>query len=162
NFTRAAKRLNVSTSGLSHAIRRLEEQLGVRLLSRTTRSVRPTDAGQELLSQLEPAMQDVRGALSRLARRQERPVGRLRLGLPRYAALAVLGPKIGEFTRKYPEVVLDITTNDSLTPDIVGAGFDAGIQFGEFIARDMVAVRVSADYRAAIVGSPTYFESHPA
>jgi DNA-binding transcriptional LysR family regulator len=142
-------------------VRRLEEQLGVRLLARTTRSVMPTDAGQELLSHLRPALDDVRGALSRLARRQEHPVGRVRLVLPRYAALAILGPKIGEFTRKYPEVVLDVTTNDNLSPDIVGAGFDAGIHFGEFIARDMVAVRVSADYRAAIVGSPAYFETHP-
>src|SRR6266853_1906452 len=115
SFTRAAKRMGVTQSALSHAIRGLEEQIGVRLLARTTRSVAPT---------------------------------------------AVLAPKLGQFARDYPDVVLDVTTDESRV-DLVAAGFDAGIHFGEFIERDMVAVRVSPDPRPAIVGSPTYFESHP-
>jgi DNA-binding transcriptional LysR family regulator len=159
SFTRAAKKLNVSTSGLSHAIRRLEEQIGVRLLARTTRSVLPTEAGEELLAHLRPALADVQGTLTRLAGRQQRPVGRVRLVLPRFAAISILGRKLAQFVRDYPDVVLDITTDDSHL-DLVAGGFDAGIQFGEFIAQDMIAVRVSPDHRAAIVASPVYFESH--
>jgi DNA-binding transcriptional LysR family regulator len=159
SFTRAAKRLNISTSGLSHAIQRLEEQIGVRLLTRTTRSVSPTDAGEQLLAQLRPALGDIRTTLTNLSGLQSRPVGRLRLLVPRLAAKSVVAPKLGQFARDYPDVELDITTDDSRI-DLVAAGFDAGIQFGEFIAQDMVAVRVSPDLRPAIVGAPTYFESH--
>jgi DNA-binding transcriptional LysR family regulator len=159
SFTRAAKRLNMSTSGLSHAIRRLEEQIGVRLLTRTTRSVSPTDAGEQLLRQLRPALSDIRGVLTTLSGLQSTPIGRIRLLCPRLAAKTVVGPKLGQFVRDYPGVELEITTDDSRV-DLVSAGFDAGIQFGEYIAQDMVAVRVSPDLRPAIVGAPTYFESH--
>src|SRR4051812_6699820 len=157
SFTRAAKRLNISTSGLSHAIRRLEEQIGVRLLARTTRSVSPTEAGEQLLARLRPALGQIRDTIEQLAGLQARPVGRVRLVTPRVAAKAVLAPKLGLFARDYPEVVLEVTTADSHI-DLVAAGFDAGIQFGEYIAQDMVAVRVSADIRPAIVGSPAYYE----
>jgi DNA-binding transcriptional LysR family regulator len=160
SFTRAAKRLNISTSGLSQAIRKLEEQIGVRLLTRTTRSVSPTDAGEQLLAHLRPALGDIRTTLTNLSGLQSRPVGRVRLLVPRLAAKAVVAPKLGRFARDYPEVELDVTTDDSRM-DLVAAGFDAGIQFGEFIARDMVAVRVSPDLRPAIVGAPAYFASHP-
>jgi DNA-binding transcriptional LysR family regulator len=160
SFTRAAKRLNISTSGLSHAIRRLEEQIGVRLLTRTTRSVSPTDAGTQLLAQLRPALSDIRGVLTTLSGLQSTPVGRIRLLCPRLAAKGVVGPKLGQFVRNYPGVELEITTDDSRV-DLVSAGYDAGIQFGEFIAQDMVAVRVSRDIRPAVVGAPTYFSSHP-
>jgi DNA-binding transcriptional LysR family regulator len=159
SFTRAAKRLNISTSGLSHAIRRLEEQIGVRLLTRTTRSVSPTDAGEQLLAQLRPALGDIRTTLKNLSGLQSRPVGRLRLLVPRLAAKSVVAPKLGQFAREYPHVELDVTTDDGRI-DLVAAGFDAGIQFGEFIAQDMIAVRVSPDLRPAIVGAPTYLESH--
>jgi DNA-binding transcriptional LysR family regulator len=159
NFTRAAKRLNISTSGLSHAIRRLEEQIGVRLLTRTTRSVAPTDAGEQLLAHLRPALGDIRTTLTNLSGLQSKPVGRVRLLVPRLAAKTVIAPKLGQFARDYPDVELDITTDDSRI-DLVAAGFDAGIQFGEFIAQDMVAVRVSPDLTPAIVGAPAYFESH--
>jgi DNA-binding transcriptional LysR family regulator len=158
SFTRAAKRLNISTSGLSHAIRRLEEQIGVRLLARTTRSVSPTEAGEQLLLRLRPALAEVRETLEQLAGLQARPMGRVRLLVPRVAARSVLAPKLGRFARDYPDVVLDVTTDDSHV-DLVAAGFDAGIQFGEYIAQDMIAVRVSADHRPAIVSSPAYFES---
>jgi DNA-binding transcriptional LysR family regulator len=159
SFTRAAKRLNVSKSGLSHAIRRLEDDIGVRLLARTTRSVSPTDAGEQLLASLRPALADIRGTLTTLSGLQQRPIGRLRLLVPRLAAKSVLAPKLGAFVREYPDVVLDITTDDSHV-DLVAAGYDAGIQFGEYIAKDMVAVRVSPDQRPAIVGSPRYFRDH--
>jgi DNA-binding transcriptional LysR family regulator len=159
SFTRAAKRLNISTSGLSHAIRRLEEQIGVRLLTRTTRSVSPTDAGEQLLAHLRPALGDIRTTLTNLSGLQSKPVGRVRLLVPRLAGKTVVAPKLGRFARDYPDVELDITTDDSRI-DLVAAGFDAGIQFGEFITQDMVAVRVSPDLRPAIVGAPTYFESH--
>jgi DNA-binding transcriptional LysR family regulator len=160
SFTKAAKRLNISTSGLSHAIRRLEEQIGVRLLTRTTRSVSPTDAGEQLLAQLRPALSDIRGVLTSLSGLQSTPVGRIRLLCPRLAARMVVGPKLGQFVRDYPAVELEITTDDSRV-DLASAGYDAGIQFGEFIAQDMVAVRVSPDLRPAIVGAPAYFASHP-
>jgi DNA-binding transcriptional LysR family regulator len=160
SFTRAAKKLNISTSGVSHAIRRLEEQIGVRLLTRTTRSVSPTDAGEQLLAHLRPALADIKGTLTNLSGLQSKPVGRVRLLCPRLAAQAVLAPKIGRFALDYPDVELDITTDDSRL-DLASAGFDAGIQFGEYIAQDMVAVRVSPDLIPAIVASPAYFESHP-
>jgi DNA-binding transcriptional LysR family regulator len=160
SFTRAAKQLNISTSGLSHAIRRLEEQIGVRLLTRTTRSVSPTDAGEQLLAHLRPALADIRGTLTTLSGLQTKPIGRVRLLCPRLAAKTVLAPKLGQFARHYPEVVLEVTTDDSRV-DLVAAGFDAAIHFGEYIAQDMVAVRVSPDIRHAIVAAPTYFASHP-
>src|SRR6476469_4814161 len=159
SFTPAAKHLNISTSGLSHAIRRLEEQIGMRLLTRTTRSVSPTEAGEQLLAHLRPALADIRGTLTSLSGLQTRPVGRVRLLCPRLAAKTVLAPKLGVFVREYPDVVLEVTTDDSRM-DPVAAGFDAAIHFGEFIAQDMVAVRVSPDIRHAIVGAPSYFASH--
>jgi DNA-binding transcriptional LysR family regulator len=159
SFTRAAKRLNISTSGLSHAIRRLEEQIGVRLLTRTTRSVSPTDAGEQLLAHLRPALADIRGTLTTLSGLQTTPVGRMRLLCPRLAAKTVLAPKLGQFVRDYPGVILEVTTDDSRI-DPVAAGFDAAIHYGEFIAQDMVAFRVSPDIEHAIVGAPSYFQSH--
>jgi DNA-binding transcriptional LysR family regulator len=159
SFTRAAKRLNISISGLSHAIRRLEDEIGVRLLARTTRSVSPTQAGDQLLASLRPALADIRGTLTQISGLQERPVGQIRLLVPRLAAKTVVAPKLGAFVRAYPDVVLDITTDDSHV-DLVAAGYDAGIQFGEYIAQDMIAVRVSPDVRPAVVASPDYFRAH--
>jgi DNA-binding transcriptional LysR family regulator len=159
SFTKAARRRGVSQSALSHAIRGLEEEIGVRLLARTTRSVAPTEAGDELLRALRPALSDVRAALGKLAGMRGRPAGRVRLIVSPLAASSVLGPKLGEFARTYPDVVLDITTDESRV-DLVASGYDAGIHYGEFIEQDMVAVRVSPDHRPAIVGSASYFESH--
>jgi DNA-binding transcriptional LysR family regulator len=161
SFTRAAKRLRVSQSALSHAIRGLEEQIGVRLLARTTRSVAPTDAGEQLIASLRPALGDIRGALGRISGLSGTPTGRVRLVVSPLAAAAVLAPKLAQFARDYPDVVLDVTSDESRV-DLVAGGFDAGIHFGEFIEQDMVAVRVSPDQRPTIVGSPGYFESHPA
>ena len=160
SFTKAAKRLGVSPSAMSHAIRGLEEDIGVRLLSRTTRSVAPTEAGERLLLRLRPALTDVQDAVGELSGLRDKPAGRVRLLVPRLAGTTVLGPKLAKFAHDYPDVVLDITADDSRM-DIVAGGFDAGIHFGEYIQKDMIAVRVSKDHRAAIVGSPSYFKSHP-
>src|SRR5580765_8104702 len=161
SFTRAAKRLGVSSSALSHAIRGLEERIGVRLLSRTTRSVAPTDAGEQLIGRLRPALGDVASVLDEIVEQRERPAGRVRLVVSPLAASMVLAPKLGRFARAYPDVVLDVTTTNAMRLDLVAGHFDAGIHLGEFIERDMIAVRVSADQRAAIVGAPAYFAAHP-
>src|SRR3954468_14281014 len=160
SFTGAAKRLGVSPSAVSHSMRELEEDMGVRLLSRTTRSVAPTGPGEQLLARLRPAFADIGEALGQVSGLRNKPAGRVRLLLPRLATNSVLAPKLGEFVRDYPDVVLDVTTDDSRM-DIVAGGFDAGIHFGEYIEKDMIAVRVWPDHPPAIAGSPSYFESHP-
>src|SRR4051794_15295701 len=160
SFTKAAKRLGVSPSAMSHAIRGLEEDLGVRLLSRTTRSVATTEAGEQLLVRLRPALTDLQDALNQISGLRDKPTGHVKLLVPRLAGTVVLGPKLATFTREYPDVVLDITADDSRL-DIVAGGFDAGIHFGEYIQKDMIAVRVSEDHRAAIVGAPSYFKEYP-
>ena len=160
SFTQAGKRLGVSPSAMSHAIRGLEENVGVRLLSRTTRSVAPTEAGERLLARLRPGLADIQEALDQISELRDKPAGCVRLVVPRLAGTTVLGPKLAKFTRDYPNVILDITADDSRI-DIVAGGFDAGIHFGEYIQKDMIAVRVSKDHRAAIVASPSYFKSHP-
>jgi DNA-binding transcriptional LysR family regulator len=160
SFTRASKRLGVTPSALSHAIRALEERLGVRLLARTTRSVAPTDAGAQLIGRLRPALGDIRGAVNLITGLSDRPAGRVRLVVSPLAATTVLAPKLGQFARDYPDVVLDVTSEESRV-DLVAAGFDAGIHLGEYIERDMIVIRVSSDLRPVIIGSPRYFESHP-
>jgi DNA-binding transcriptional LysR family regulator len=160
SFTRAAKRLGVSTSALSHAMRGLEERFGVRLLARTTRSVAPTDAGEQLIARLRPALGDIRGALDLISGLRDRPAGLVRLVVSPLATITVLAPKLGQFARDYPDIVLDVTTDESRV-DLVAGRFDAGIHLGEFIERDMLAVRVSPDLSPAIVAAPGYFESHP-
>jgi DNA-binding transcriptional LysR family regulator len=160
SFTKAAKRLRVTQSALSHAIRGLEEHVGVRLLARTTRSVAPTEAGEQLLAELRPALTGIRGALDRIGGLREKPRGRVRLLIPRLAAMCVLGPRLAEFARNYPDIVLDVSTDETRL-DLVASGFDAGVQYGEFIQQDMVAVRVSPDHRPAVVGAPAYFADHP-
>jgi DNA-binding transcriptional LysR family regulator len=161
SFTRAAKRLGVSTSALSHAIRGLEEQIGVRLLARTTRSVAPTEAGAQLIARLGPALGDIRGALDEVSGLRDRPAGRVRVVVSPLAGTMVLAPKLAQFARDYPDVVLDVSTTNEGRFDLVAGGYDAGIHLGEFIERDMIAVRVSPDQRAAIVASPRYFALHP-
>ncbi|MEZ5319250.1 MAG: LysR family transcriptional regulator [Vicinamibacterales bacterium] len=161
SFTRAARRLGVSPSALSHAVRGLEEQIGVRLLARTTRSVAPTEAGAQFIARLGPALADVRGALDQVAGFRDRPAGRVRLLASRLSARTVLAPKVAAFSRAHPGIVLDVTTTVEGRFDLVEGGFDAGIHLGEFIARDMVAVRVTGPQRAAIVGAPAYLKGRP-
>src|SRR5207302_8937276 len=139
SFTKAAKRLGVSTSALSHAMRGLEERFGVRLLARTTRSVAPTDAGAQLIARLRPALGDIRGALELLSGLRDRPAGRVRLLVSPLAATTVLAPKLGQFAHDYPDVLLDVTTDESRV-DLVSAGFVAGIHLWEFSVSANVVV----------------------
>jgi len=161
SFTKAAVRLGVSTSAISHSIRGLEERLGVRLLARTTRSVAPTDAGQRLLAQLRPALDGIEAALTEVGQLGDKPAGVVRLIAPPIAIAMTVSSKLASFARDYPDVVLDITTEDDSRRDLVAGRFDAGIHLGEFLQRDMVAVKVTGQQRAAIVGAPAYFDSRP-
>ncbi len=160
SFRRAAARLNLTPSTLSHAVRALEERLGVRLLNRTTRSVAPTDAGLALLEQIAPAFRRIESAVEQVNDFSEQARGTVRINIPHLAADMVLAGRFGEFASRYPEVVLDVAANDGFI-DIVGQGFDAGIRLGESLHQDMVATRVTADLRIAVVGSPDYFAQHP-
>jgi DNA-binding transcriptional LysR family regulator len=161
SFTKAAKRLGISRSALSHAIRGLEERLGVRLLARTTRSVAPTEAGRKLLSRLGPALGEVESVIDQIVDRSDRPAGRVRLLVTPLSAAMVLAPKLANFSRQYPDVILEVTTTRETRTDLVAKGFDAGIHLGESIQKDMVTVRVSRDQRLAVVGAPSYFALHP-
>ncbi len=161
SFTKAALALGVSRSAISHSMRTLEQRLGVRLLARTTRSVAPTAAGERLLARLGPALGDIRGALDELGQLSAKPAGVIRLIAPPIVLATLLSPKLARFARDHPDVVLDVTSEDDTRGDLVAGRFDAGIHLGEFIQRDMVAVRVSREQRAAVVAAPRYFESHP-
>ena len=159
SFTRAAARLGISQSALSHSMRGLEKRLGLQLLARTTRSVSPTAAGTALLHDLAPALERIERSLAEARKQRETAAGRIRLVLSRTATYMVLLPKLAQFARTYPEIVLEVTSSNDPV-DLVAGGYDAGVQIGEFIQRDMIAVRVSKDLRLAVVGSPEYFKSH--
>jgi DNA-binding transcriptional LysR family regulator len=159
SFTRAAARLGMSQSAISHSMRGLEKRLGLQLLARTTRSVSPTAAGTTLLRNLNPALQRIELSLAEVRKQKESPAGRIRLIIPRTATYMVLLPKLAQFARAYPEIVLEVTSSNDPV-DLVAQQYDAGVQIGEFIQRDMIAVRVSKDMRLAVVGSPEYFKSH--
>lgn len=156
SFTRAGAELGVSPSALSHAMRALETRLGVRLLARTTRSVAPTPAGERLLRSLDPALAEIGRGLAALADWRGAPSGRVRLTTFAYAARTILEPALPRFLLDHPEVAVEIVVDDRPV-DIVSAGFDAGIRFGETVERDMVAVRVGPDLRTVVVGTPAYF-----
>lgn len=160
SFRRAAARLNLTPSTLSHSLRALEERLGVRLLNRTTRAVSPTDAGQALLEQIGPAFASIETAVEGVNAFRAQPHGAVRINVPRMAATLVLAPIFGRFARAYPDVTLEVAANDGFI-DIVREGFDAGIRLGESLDQDMRAVRVTPDFRTAIVGSPDYFTKYP-
>ncbi len=160
SFRRAAERLGLSPSALSHTIKSLEERLGARLLNRTTRSVAPTQAGQEVFNRLRPAIADMEAAVRDVGAYQVQPRGVVRINLPRVAARLVITPILANFCRQYPGVRLDLVIDDSIT-DVVAEGFDAGIRSGELVQQDMVAVRLTPDLRMAVVGSPAYFAGHP-
>lgn len=158
SFRKAAARLGVTPSALSHVIRALEERLGAKLLHRTTRSVAPTEAGSLLLMRLLPAMEEMANAVSEVGAFSDHPRGRLRVNLPRLAAEAVVLPRLEAFTRLYPDIVLDLVIEDRLA-DIVGDGFDAGIRSGAHVNGDMIAVRLTPYLRAAVVAAPCYLAS---
>jgi DNA-binding transcriptional LysR family regulator len=161
NFTRAAARLGTSQSALSHTIRRLESRLGVRLLTRTTRNVAPTEAGERLLTTLRPALESIGTELASLSELRERPAGTIRITTSEHAATTVLWPALQKLLPDYPDINVELSVDSSFT-DIVSERFDAGVRLGEALAKDMVAVRVGPDLRMAVVGSPDYFDSHPA
>ncbi|MDE8653125.1 LysR family transcriptional regulator [Novosphingobium album (ex Liu et al. 2023)] len=159
SFTRAAARLGLSQSALSHAIRRLEGRIGVRLLSRTTRSVSPTDAGESLLQSLVPALDQIDQQLAMLNELRERPAGTIRITAPAHAAQTVLWPAACRIMRRYPEIAIEISVDPALR-DIVADRFDAGVRLGEQVARDMIAVRIGPDLRMAAVAAPAYLAGH--
>lgn len=161
SFTRAAARLGVSPSALSHTMRRLEERLRIQLLARSTRSVSTTEAGERLLARLGPAIEEISGAVEDLGRLLDRPSGHVRITASRSAARMVVTPILPRFTQTYPEIVVEILIDAGLT-NIVAQRFDAGIRLGESLEKDVVAVPVTGPLRMAVVGSPQYFASHPA
>jgi len=156
SFTRAAAKLGVSQSALSQTIRALEERLGVRLLTRTTRSVAPTQAGERLIRGAGPRIDDIRAELAALSDLREKPAGSIRITAAENAAVSVLWPALEKFLPNYPDIHVEIIVDYGLT-DIVAERFDAGVRDGGNIARDMIAVRIAPDMRMAVVGSPAYF-----
>lgn len=160
SFTRAAAILAMSPSALSHAMRGLEERLGVRLLARTTRSVSPTEAGERLLRSLNPALAEIEDGLQAMAEWRDNPSGTVRITTFAYAARIVLLPKLPGFLLANPHVRVEVNIDDGLT-DIVAAGFDAGIRLGETVDKDMIAVKIGPDLRTVVVGTPSYFERYP-
>ncbi|KAH0442356.1 LysR family transcriptional regulator [Paraburkholderia fungorum] len=160
NFTRAAAQLGVSQSALSHTIRALESRLGLRLLTRTTRSVSPTEAGDRILQRVAPRFGEIEAELMAVTELRDKPAGTIRITATDHATNTVLWPKLSKVLHKYPEIKVEIMTDYGLT-DIVADRYDIGIRHGDQVAKDMIAVRIAADMKMAIVGSPTYLENKP-
>lgn len=160
SFTVAAARIGMSQSALSQIVRRLEARLGVRLLTRTTRSVASTEAGERLLATLSPALRDLDATLAALSEMRERPAGTIRINAVEHAADTVLYPVLRELLPLYPEIKVEIVCDYGLV-DIVAERYDAGVRLGEHVDRDMVAVRIAPDLPMTVVGAPAYFDRHP-
>ena len=158
SFTKAAAKLGVSQSALSHTIRGLEERLGVRLLTRTTRSVSPTEAGERLLRSAGPRLEEIEAELEALGELRDKPAGTIRITATENAANTILLPKLAPLLRDYPDIRLEIIIDYGLT-DIVAQRFDAGVRSGEQVAKDMIAMRIGPDMRMAVVGAPSYFNA---
>jgi DNA-binding transcriptional LysR family regulator len=156
SFTKAAAKLGVSQSALSHTIRELEARLGVRLLTRTTRSVAPTEAGERLLHTLGPRFEEIDAELAAVGELREKPGGTIRITATEYAIDTLLWPKLIKVLRQYPDIKVEMIIDNGLT-DIVAQRFDAGVRIGEQVAKDMIAVRIGPDIRMAVVGAPSYF-----
>lgn len=159
SFTRAAAKLGVSQSALSHAIKGLEERLEIRLLTRTTRSVALTEAGERLIITLAPRFNEIETELNSLTEIRDRVAGNIRINLGEHALQSTVWPALKPFLQAYPDVNVELTTDNTLT-DIVSGRFDAGVRLGEQVAKDMVAVRIGPDWRMLVVGSPDYFARH--
>ncbi|MFJ7793869.1 LysR family transcriptional regulator [Pseudomonas sp. NPDC096950] len=160
SFTRAAARLGMSQPALSRAMRQLEERLGVRLLARTTRSVSPTEAGEHLLRVIAPRFEEIDTELALLSEFRDKPAGKLRITAGEHSAITVLQPVLAKLLPDNPDLKIEIIVDYGLT-DIVAEGFDAGVRLGEQVAKDMIAMRIGADMRMAVVGSPAYFTRYP-
>ncbi|MCX5581187.1 LysR family transcriptional regulator [Kaistia terrae] len=159
NFTRAAGQLGISQSALSHTIRALEERLGLRLLTRTTRSVSATAAGERLLATLTPSLAEIENELKALASFRDTPAGTIRLTAPDFAVEGLLWPKLAPLLRAFPDIKLEITVDYALT-DIAADQFDAGVRYGGRVSEGMIAMRIGPDVRLLCVGTPGYFASH--
>ncbi len=159
SFRKAASGLGVSASALSHAVGKLEQALGVRLLNRTTRSVSPTPAGERLLASLAPALGQIERALDELNAERSAVRGKVRLNIPRAALHLVLAPRLAAWARAYPEVELEVVGSDAVV-DIVAEGFDAGMRFGELLQQDMVALPVGPPVRFVACAAPAYLDAH--
>ncbi|MER8705138.1 LysR family transcriptional regulator [Mesorhizobium sp. M1088] len=159
SFTRAAAKLGLSQSAVSYSVRMLEQKLGVRLISRTTRSLSLTDAGQRMLRNLRPAFDHIESEIAAVTALRDKPGGTIRITTFRYAATSVLWPVVTKFLAEYPDIEMEIMLDEGLI-DIVADRFDAGIRVGEQVQKDMVAVRIGPDLRMAVVGSPSYFANH--
>ena len=160
SFTRAAAQLGVSQSALSHTIRGLEERLGLRLLTRTTRSVAPTEAGERLLRSVGPKLDEVGAELAALSELRDKPAGSIRITTHEHAAQAILWPALVKLLPDYPDIRVELVLDYGLT-DIVAERYDAGVRSGEQVAKDMIAVRIGPDLRMAVVGAPSYFATRP-
>ena len=161
SFTAAAARLGVSPSALSHTVRGLETRLGIRLLTRTTRSVAPTEAGARLLRNVEPHFREIETELAALGELRDKPSGTIRISAGEHAADTILWPALAKFLPRYPDVGVEVGVENRLV-DIVAEGYDAGVRSGEMVAQDMIAVRIGPNLRMAVVGAPAYFAAHPA
>lgn len=161
SFTRAAAQMGVSPSALSHTIRSLEERLGLRLLTRTTRSVAPTEAGERLLETVGPHFDEIEAGVAALSELRDKPAGTIRITTGIHAAETILWPALSKILPEYPDVTVELSVNSGFV-DIVAERFDAGVRLGETIDRDMVAVRIGLDMRMAVVGSRDYFSGRPA
>ena len=161
SFTQAAAKLGVSQSALSHTIRALEERLGITLLTRTTRSVSPTAAGERLFQNVGPRFEEIEAELTALSELRQKPAGTIRITATDYAANTVLWPKLQKLLRDYPEIKVEIAIEYALT-DIVAERYDAGVRSGDQVAKDMIAVRIGPDSRMAVVGTPSYFAKRQA
>jgi DNA-binding transcriptional LysR family regulator len=161
SFTRAAAQLGISQSTLSHTVKQLEARLGVRLLTRTTRSVAPTEAGERLMNALAPRFEEIDAAIAAIGDLRDKPAGTVRITATDYAANTVLWPKLAKLLAAYPDIRIEISIDYGLQ-DIVADRFDIGVRFGDQVAKDMIAMRIGPDRRMAIVGSPAYLKRCPA
>ena len=161
SFTLAAAKLGVSQSALSHALRALEARIGVRLLSRTTRSVAPTPAGERLLHAIAPRFEEIESELAAIVETRDKPAGTIRITTTDYAADTLLWPRLSKVLPNYPDIKVELVVDYGLS-DIVADRYDIGVRWGDQVAKDMIAVRIGPDARLAIVGSPAYLEKHPA
>src|SRR3954462_14125530 len=160
SFTKAAAKLGVSQSALSHTLRELEERLGVRLLSRTTRSVSPTEAGERLLHSIGPRFDEIEAEVTAVTELRQKPTGTIRITATENATETILTPKLAPLLREYPDIKIEIVIDYGLT-DIVARQYDAGVRSGEQVAKDMIAARIGPDMRMAVVGAPSYFRKRP-
>lgn len=160
SFTRAAAQLGVSQSALSHTIRGLEAKLAIRLLTRTTRSVSPTEAGQRLLNTLGPRFDEIQAEVDALSDMRDKPAGTVRISAAEHVSDTVLWPKLAPFLREYPDINVEIVVEYGMI-DIVAGRYDAGVRLGDQVAKDMIAVRIAPDLRMAVVGAPSYFAQNP-